>query len=68
MKKALFILSALLVLGLLAAGCSPLKTATTTENTQTGTGATGAASTTPDAYIDDQFVDENSSVDVGSLI
>jgi hypothetical protein len=68
MKKVLIGISVLAVLGLLIiAGCSPSKTATSsnpTGNAQTGTD--NAA--TPDGYVNDQIVDENTTVDVGELI
>ncbi len=68
MRKLIVGISVLVVLSLLViAGCSLNKTATSNNpsvNTQTGTDQAA----TPDGYVNDQIVDENSTVEIGTLI
>lgn len=65
MKKALFALGLLLVFGLLVAGCSKQ----TVEETPTGdTDTTTGTEETPVDYIEDELIDENSTVEIGEMI
>ncbi|MGV8161884.1 MAG: hypothetical protein ACP5N2_00950 [Candidatus Nanoarchaeia archaeon] len=66
MKKALFAISLLLVLGLLVAGCS--KQIVEQENTSDDVQNTAASEENPDEYIEDEIIDENSTVEIGELI
>jgi hypothetical protein len=64
MNKALFGITLLLVVGLFLAGCS-----NTPEIPAGSTDAAGnAISATPDAYVDEQIIDENQSVEIGAMI
>jgi hypothetical protein len=72
MKKVFIGIFVLAMLALLIiAGCSPAKTVTS-GNPAGGTQGTGTAgtdqATTPDGYVNDQIVDENSTVEIGELV
>ncbi|MGV8168941.1 MAG: hypothetical protein ACP5N3_02695 [Candidatus Nanoarchaeia archaeon] len=70
MKKALFVLGILLVLGLAVAGCSKQVVEDTTGGTENTEPPTGPAdhTGTPEEYIDDQIIDETSELEIGEMI
>jgi PBP1b-binding outer membrane lipoprotein LpoB len=68
MKKALFVMAMLLVLSLVVTGCSKQEVEDQQNNTTDSTEQTSGTGDNPDEYIDEQIIDENSTIEIGEMI
>lgn len=62
MKKALFIISMLLVAGLLIGGC------TGASEVKNSDASSGSSETSPENYVDSQLIDDTADVEIGEMI
>jgi predicted small secreted protein len=64
MRKAVLIMSVLLIVGLLVTGCNK----ETTEDQTQPVGENIQVTNNPDVYIDNEIIDENSTIEIGEMI
>jgi hypothetical protein len=74
MKRTILVMALLLTLGLLVAGCSKAPNVPANDAANQNQQNDGAAnqnapiSDNPDAYVDEQIIDENQTVEIGEMI
>jgi hypothetical protein len=65
--RAIFVISALLILGLLISGCAKEEQTNKDQNIDADADINEIPSN-PDEYVDEQIIDENDTVEIGELI
>jgi hypothetical protein len=66
-NKTVFSITMLLVIGLFIAGCSN-SPVIPTNNPAGQQNSINTSDSSPDSYVDEQIIDENSSVEIGEMI